>query len=174
MILLQLLTISADYLLGTSSRGHLSVKAREIEELIKLKTAETNLGGVDVQFEDDDVETETVVTAVGENNFSTIEEQAVENAAADDQHASSPRSVYRTTPIPRKTRAAQANNLQDFTDTFAHYMSAAILTMEGPNSEDSPCAGGNDVNGSRLTSLESSLEMMSGQVTIYTFALVII
>ncbi|KAI7864868.1 uncharacterized protein EV154DRAFT_488831 [Mucor mucedo] len=150
---------------GTPSRGPLSVKAREIEELIKLKTAEAELGGIDDEFEDGDVEAETVVTAVGGgNNFPTIEEQAVENAAADDQHASSPRSVSRTTPIPRKTRAAQASNLQDFTDTFAHYMSAAIKTMEGPSSEDSPGAGGNDVYGSRLTSLESSLELMSSQV----------
>ncbi|KAI7863923.1 uncharacterized protein EV154DRAFT_488997 [Mucor mucedo] len=150
---------------GTPSRGPLSVKAREIEELIKLKTAEAELGGIDDEFEDGDVEAETVVTAVGGgNNFPTIEEQAVENAAADDQHASSPRSVSRTTPILRKTRAAQASNLQDFTDTFAHYMSAAIKTMEGPSSEDSPGAGGNDVYGSRLTSLESSLELMSSQV----------
>ncbi|KAG2191672.1 hypothetical protein INT47_010264 [Mucor saturninus] len=146
---------------GTPSRGPLSVKAREIEELIKLKTAETELGGI----EDGDVEAETAVTAVGGgNNFPTIEEQAVENAAADDEHAFSPRSVSRTTPMPRKTRAAQTSNLQDFTNTFAHYMSAAIETMQGPNAEVSPGAGGNDVTRSRLTSLESRLELLSNQV----------
>ncbi|KAI7869414.1 uncharacterized protein EV154DRAFT_488002 [Mucor mucedo] len=173
--LLQVLTISVDHPLGTPSRGPWSVKAREIQELIKLKTAEAEPRGIDDEFEEGDVEAETVVTAVGGGkNFPAIEEQAVENAAADDQHASSPRLVSRTTPVPKKTRTAQASNLQDFTDTFAHYMSAAIKTMEGLSLEDSPGAGGNDVYGSRLTLLESSLELMSSQITIYILALLII
>ncbi|KAI7870282.1 uncharacterized protein EV154DRAFT_487840 [Mucor mucedo] len=42
---------------GTPSRAPL--------ELIKLKTAEAELGGIDDEFEDGDVEAETVVTAMG-------------------------------------------------------------------------------------------------------------
>lgn len=145
--------MNVDHLLGTPFRPELNDMAREIDELVEQKTAEAELGDINNQdglLDSSDDEAEVMEV----NSFQTLEEQAVENAAADDVQASIPRSAPRTAPMPRKTRAAQSNGLQELTETFAQYMSAAISAMEGPSGEGcSSSAVDASVNEDRLVAL---------------------
>ncbi|CAO3636708.1 unnamed protein product [Mucor fragilis] len=98
-------------------------------------------------------------------------------AASNQQHAIPTRSVPpRPTRKPRKTKtAAQKNNdsLDYFTNTFAHYMSAANKVMEGPDKESPPKTINADDTQSRLIALkirmgalDNAMKLMNTQYSI--------
>lgn len=129
--------------------------AKEIEDMITLKTCSGELGAENVSGgEEESSEVETMGSS-----FRSIDDLVVESVAACEENAPSPRSISRTTPMPRKSRGAH-QYMEDFNNHFGVLAGAIASSLGHTGGSVSPAS---DMTNTNLESIDCRLGVVDNR-----------